>query len=69
MAQTRERVCIYYEWEGQCAKGREGTFRHACQKCHKYQAKKGSQIARPNLKKTKMEKIKTKDAKEMMRES
>lgn len=69
MAKTREQACIHYQWEGQCAKGREGTFRHACQKCKLYQAKKGSKVARPNLKKTKLEKINQKDMREMMRES
>ena len=67
MADTREIICEYYEWEGQCSKGREGTFRKACQKCKKYKAKKGRLPARQNLKKQKAEKIKERDIKQMMR--
>lgn len=33
MAKTRERQCIYYEYEGKCSKGREGTFLKQCQIC------------------------------------
>lgn len=40
MAVEREVACIYYKWEGECEKGREGTFRKACQTCKKYKAKK-----------------------------
>ena len=42
MGSEREVACIYYKWEGECKKGREGTFRKACQTCKKYKAKKGS---------------------------
>ena len=30
MAYDRELPCIYYAWEGECLKGKEGTFRDAC---------------------------------------
>lgn len=68
MAQPREIACVYYEYEHSCSKGREGTFRHACQTCNKYKARKGGQPARKNLKKQKMEKIKERDIKRMMRD-
>ena len=68
MAQDREIVCIYYRYEGGCEKGREGTFRNACQTCNKYKAKKGKAPARTNLKKKKMEKIKERDIKQMLRD-
>ena len=35
----RERVCRYYEYEGKCLKGREGTFNKACKTCNKYDPK------------------------------
>lgn len=34
--QDREVSCMYYECEGQCLKGKEGTFRGSCQKCKLY---------------------------------
>ena len=67
-AHEREFACIYYKWEGECLKGREGTFKDACQICKKYKAKKGSVPARKNLKKQKTEKIKENDMKQMMRD-
>lgn len=57
MAKDREIVCKYYECEGKCSKGREGTFRHYCQKCNKYNPVKGRLPARKNLKRKKIEKI------------
>lgn len=66
--QDREVSCIYYKWEGECEKGREGTFRRACQTCKKYKARKGSLPARKNLKRQKMEKIKEHDMKQMMKD-
>lgn len=59
----REIACIFYEYEGSCLKGKAGTFRKACQTCGKYKPKLGSAPARKNLKKQKIEKIKTKDMK------
>lgn len=67
MATSREIACIYYEYEGCCSKGREGTFRKACQICKKYKPRNGSLPARKNLKKQKMEKLKERDIKEIMR--
>ena len=68
MATTREIACEFYKWEGECAKGRKGTFRKACQTCKKYKAKKGSPPARQNLKRQKTEKIRERDMKQMMRD-
>ena len=45
----REIACEYYLNEGNCAKGRAGTFRHQCQKCDLYKPKKHSRPARKNL--------------------
>ena len=59
----REIACVFYEYEGSCLKGKAGTFRKACQTCGKYKPKLGSAPARQNLKKQKIEKIKTKDMK------
>ena len=61
MATTREIAC-------ECAKGREGTFRKACQTCKKYKAKKGSLPARQNLKRQYIEQIREHDMKHMMRD-
>ena len=44
----RERVCRYYEYEGKCLKGREGTFNKACQTCNRYNHKPGSHHRRKN---------------------
>ena len=56
MAKDREVACVYYINEGNCSKGREGTFRHACQTCSKYQALKGGRPRRKDLKREKLEK-------------
>jgi hypothetical protein len=66
--QDREIPCIYYKWEGECAKGREGTFRDACQTCKKYKPKKGAVPAKRNLKKQKLNKINEKDINDMMKD-
>lgn len=50
MAKDREIVCMYYQCEGVCLKGREGTFRHYCQTCKKYAPLKGHKPARKNNK-------------------
>ena len=68
MGSEREVACVYYKWEGECEKGREGTFRKACQTCKKYKAKKGNLPARKNLKRQKIEKIREHDMKQMMRD-
>lgn len=56
MARDREIVCVYYEYEGKCSKGREGTFRKACQHCGKYLAKRGTAPARVDNRRRKLEK-------------
>lgn len=66
MATTREIACIYYEYEGGCSKGKEGTFWKACQTCKKYKARKGGTPARQNLKRKKIEKSKERDIRRMM---
>lgn len=68
MAQTREIVCEYYQWEGGCLKGKEGTFYDACQTCRKYKARRGYTPARQNHKKDKLAAIKEKDTRIMIKE-
>lgn len=67
MAVDREIACEFYEFEHSCSKGKEGTFRKACQTCKKYKAKKGTLPARKNLKRQKVEKIKEHDMKQIMK--
>ena len=55
MAKDREIMCIFYEHEGQCSKGREGTFRKACQHCTKYRPKRGTRPARVDKRRQKMD--------------
>ena len=57
MAKDREIACEFYVCEGECTKGKEGTFRKACQTCQVYKPIKGGQPARKNLKKEKTEKF------------
>ena len=57
MAKDREIACIHYINEGNCALGKEGTFRHQCQTCKTYKALRGGKPARPNLKRDKRERF------------
>ena len=57
MAKDREVACIHYVCEGNCALGKEGTFRKQCQICKTYKAIKGGKAARLNLNKEKNEKF------------
>lgn len=57
MARTREIVCEYYVCEGNCLKGREGTFNKQCQICNKYRKKAGAAPRRTDNRKRKIEKI------------
>lgn len=61
MSKDREIVCRFYQYEGSCSKGREGTFRHKCQNCNLYVPRKGAAPARKNLKKEKLAKIRNKE--------
>ncbi len=61
MARDRERQCEFYICEGNCSKGRAGTFRDQCQKCDKYVAKKGVAPRRADNRKRKMEKIRKRE--------
>ena len=62
MAKTRERQCEFYICEGQCSKGREGTFLKQCQICNRYRAKAGAAPRRTDKRK---QKIKKKQKREM----
>ena len=57
MARTRERQCEFYICEGQCSKGREGTFLKQCQTCNQYRVKAGAVPRRTDNRKQKMNKI------------
>lgn len=50
MAKFHEAPCKYYLNEGNCEKGRDGTYRSYCQKCGKYEPRKGY-VPKPNKKK------------------
>ncbi len=50
MAKFHEAPCKYYLNEGNCEKGRDGTYRSYCQKCSKYEPRKGY-VPKPNKKK------------------
>lgn len=50
MAKFHEAPCKYYLNEGNCEKGRDGTYRSYCQKCSKYEPRKGY-ASKPNKKK------------------
>lgn len=58
---TREIQCEFYEYEGKCSKGKEGTFYKHCQTCSTYCAKKGGHPARTDKRKEKREKINKKE--------
>lgn len=53
---NREIQCKFYECEGKCLKGREGTFYGSCQHCTKYQKKMGARPNRVDTRKRKIEK-------------
>lgn len=50
MAKFHEAPCKYYLNEGNCEKGRDGIYRSYCQKCSKYEPRKGY-VPKPNKKK------------------
>ena len=60
----REIACKYYVCENECTKGREGTFREACQTCNLYVAVKGGRPARKDLRRHKKEDALKKDLRE-----
>lgn len=66
MAKTREIACQFYEYEGGCLKGREGTFNKACQKCKLYKALPGGRPAKKDLRRQKKEDLRRRDMRQMM---
>ena len=56
MSRDREIACENYICEGNCKKGKEGTFRKACQTCKDYRAIRGGIPACKNLKREKLDK-------------
>ena len=57
MKDKREIACKYYICEGECSKGREGTFRRQCKNCNLYDPIPGGRPARKDLRKEKKEKF------------
>lgn len=55
MAKDREVACKSYVCEGNCSKGREGTFRKQCQTCNLYFPISGGRPARKDNRKQKNE--------------
>ena len=53
MARDREIACESYVCEGNCSKGREGTFRKYCQTCNEWRPISGGRPARLDLRKKK----------------
>lgn len=53
----REIVCEHYICEGNCGKGKAGTFRKACQHCALYRPKRGTMPARTDNRRRKLDKI------------
>lgn len=68
MAANREIACEYYRWEGECSKGKKGTFRDACQTCKKYKPRRGGLPARRNTKKEKLKAEREREIRREMRE-
>ena len=62
MAKEREVACIYYAHEGECLKGRKGTFYYSCQTCKKYAPQRGGFPARKNTKKQKLREARDRDS-------
>lgn len=56
MAKTRNVACQFYANEGNCTKGREGTFWRKCQTCNLYAAVRGGKVAKPDTRREKKEK-------------
>lgn len=56
MAKDREYPCKYYLNEGNCSKGKEGTFSKKCQTCKSYVKLPGSNPRRKDLRQEKNEK-------------
>ena len=61
---TRERQCIYYEYEGKCSKGRKGTFLYFFQNSNLYRAKAGAAPRRTDNRRKKLEKINKRESRD-----
>jgi hypothetical protein len=57
----REIACQFYIYEGNCSKGREGTFRKQCQTCKKYVPVKGGRPARTDTRAKRLARIERKE--------
>lgn len=53
MAKDHFVACMFYKCEGNCARGRAGTFYKECQHCGLYLPLQGAEPAKKNLKREK----------------
>lgn len=61
MGKTRELPCIHYVCAGECDLGKDAEFYGLCQTCPTYKPRKGSEPARLDNRKKKLERIKKKE--------
>ena len=61
MSRTREIACIHYKCEGECALGKDATFRGHCQICPTYKKLPGGKPARTDNRKQKLDRIMRKE--------
>lgn len=67
MAKERFIACAYYACEGECLKGKKGTFYGACQKCKLYLPARSGRPARLDLHKQKREAAIRREAQQSIR--
>ena len=67
MAKDRLIPCKYYQNEGNCAKGREGTFHRYCQVCNRYEERRHKGGVDTTTKRQRLDKIKSKEFKRDLR--
>ena len=57
----REIACIHYINEGNCALGKDATFRGHCQTCKNYRKLPGGKVARTDNRRKKLDRIARKE--------
>ena len=66
MSKDRLTVCKFYVCEGNCTKGREGSFNNYCQRCKLYQARYSEHHV--NRKKVELDKVRKNEARKLINE-
>ena len=61
MARTREIACIHYINEGNCALGKDATFRGHCQTCKTYSPLRHGRPARTDTRRQRAERARKKE--------